>query len=83
MKINQWKYSGTSSDLSSVKNIIIIGLPFVISMIPRVIPPVAVVFGSLITTQYLLTSSDYYDEYDGTVSEYSVPHKWFYTQTNE
>ena len=83
MKITRWKYSGTSNDHLLVLGLIMIGLPFVISMIPRVIPPVAVVFGSLITTQYLLTSSDYYDEYDGTANEYSTKTKWFHNGTNQ
>lgn len=54
-----------------------IGLPAIIKMGAKMmIPPVAI-FGALITTQYLLPPSTYYDEYDGTASEYAPPAKWF------
>ena len=45
-------------------------IPF---MTKQVIVPPAVLFGTIITTQYILTSSTYYDEYNGDASEYK---KW-------
>ena len=49
-----------------------LGLPFVIQALPKMMIPVGVVFGSLFATQYLATSNVYYDEYDGTASEFST-----------
>ena len=40
-------------------------------MARKMVLPPAIVLGTIITTQYILTSSDYYDEYDGDVVEVS------------
>lgn len=48
-----------------------LGLPLIIQMAPKILIPPSVIFGSIIVSQYLLTSADYYDEYDGNVAEYS------------
>lgn len=37
-------------------------------MSKNIILPPAVIFGSIITVQYILTSSTYYDEYNGDAS---------------
>jgi hypothetical protein len=46
-----------------------VGLPLVMQMSGKIMLPVVGIFGSLFVLQYLLTSSVYYDEYDGTVVE--------------
>lgn len=55
------------------KTAVIVGLPLIWQMSGKMIIPPVIIFGSIITTQYLLTSSDYFDEYDGTASEFGAP----------
>lgn len=47
-----------------------IGLPAVLQMSKKIVLAPAVIFGTLFTFEYLLVPSTYYDEYDGTASEF-------------
>lgn len=54
-----------------------LGLPAVLQMSKKIVLAPAVIFGTLFTFEYLLVPSTYYDEYDGTASEFiTTPSKW-------
>lgn len=65
------KFFGITNDPSWVISNNNIGIPLIFQMSGKMIVPPVLIFGSLWTTQYLLTSSDYYDEYDGGVTEFT------------
>jgi len=73
-----WReFSGILTELLLVPIFHYIGLPAVLQMSKKIVLAPAVIFGTLFTFEYLLVPSTYYDEYDGTASEFiTTPSKW-------
>ena len=75
-QISWREFSGIQGDPPLVDKFNKLGLPAIMKMGQKIVLAPLVIFGTLVTFEYILTPSVYYDEYDGTASEYTQTSKW-------